>query len=878
MLSLRQTKASALARSSSAQTLRGTFKTRYPFPQLSRPTTQKLNCRLQEYSVSSDCLVTRSTVVQLLSNIGSKREVQQYLSYFSSVSSQKFAVIKVGGAIVTDHLESLTSALAFLNHLGLFPVVVHGAGPQLNKLLEDAGIEPQFEEGIRVTDHKTLAVARKLFLRENMKLVEKLEEMGARASPITSGVFYADFLDKEKYQFVGKVTQVDKAPIESAIKSGSLPILMSMAETMDGQVLNINADVAAGELARELQPLKIVYLSEKGGLFNEDTKEKISVINLDEEYDHIMSQWWCRYGTRLKIKETRNLLNLLPRSSSVAIIHPSDLQKELFTDTGAGTLIRRGSKIATASKMSEFTDIEKLKRLIRDFEGHDINKTADKYAEGLANRDFKAFFDEPMDTLAIVLSPTSENPFASLEIFSVTKGGWLSNMAENVFDTIKKNFPSLVWTAKQDDENLTWFFDKADGSLSKDGNVLFWYGIETPSKIIELVNGFFQTRESNLSISEPDISPNQSLSPNAFLGSVRPSQIRTFSTGVHRIWHEPIKNTTSLMIRSYSATTNPNPPFGKKNSSNFKPARVALIGARGFTGQALISLFNAHPNVELCHVSSRELAGQKLKGYEKREITYENLTAEDLCRMERNAEIDCWIMALPNGVCMPFIDAVNQGKGSHRSVIVDFSADYRFDSQWTYGLPELVNRSDIVKATRISNPGCYATAAQLGIAPLIPFISGQPTVFGVSGYSGAGTKPSPRNDVENLSDNIIPYSLTDHIHEREISTQLGISVAFIPHVADWFQGIHHTISIPLCKTMTSRDIRQLYQNRYAGERLVRVIGESPSVKAISGKHWVEIGGFGVHSSGKRVIVCATIDNLLKGAATQCLRKFFLFIL
>jgi N-acetyl-gamma-glutamyl-phosphate reductase/acetylglutamate kinase len=230
-------------------------------------------------------------------------------------------------------------------------------------------------------------------------------------------------------------------------------------------------------------------------------------------------------------------------------------------------------------------------------------------------------------------------------------------------------------------------------------------------------------------------------------------------------------------------------------------------------------------------------------------------------------------MALPNGVCKPFVDAVEEGKGPQNSVIVDLSADYRFDNKWTYGLPELVNRSDIAKGTRISNPGCYATAAQLGIAPLVPFLSTAPTVFGVSGYSGAGTKPSPKNDVENLTGNLIPYSLTDHIHEREISNQLGTEVAFVPHVAAWFQGIHHSISLPLNKSMTSRDIRQLYQERYAGERLVKVIGEAPSVKAISGKHGVEIGGFGVHSSGKRVVVCVTIDNLLKGAATQCLRKF-----
>ncbi|KAH6710786.1 hypothetical protein BKA61DRAFT_555523 [Leptodontidium sp. MPI-SDFR-AT-0119] len=846
----------------------------------------------REYSAPSSSLSTRSTVVQLLSNIGSKREVQQYLSHFSSVSSQQFAVIKVGGAIITEHLESLTSALAFLNHVGLFPVVVHGAGPQLNKLLEDAGVEPQFEEGIRVTDGKTLAVARKLFLEENLKLVEKLEELGVRARPITSGVFGAEYLDKDKYNLVGKINKVNKGPIEAAINAGCLPILTSMAETPEGQVLNVNADVAAGELARELQPLKIVYLSEKGGLFNADTNEKISAINLDEEYEYLMSQWWCRYGTRLKIKETKQLLDGLPRTSSVAIIHPADLQKELFTDTGAGTLIRRGNKLATTTAVSQFEDIEKLKDvLVRDREGLDARATVERYVDGLKNREFKAYFDEPMDALAIVLPPSSETTLANLATFTITKAGWLTNVADNVFAAIKKDHPKLVWTVKEDDENLTWFFDKADGSLSKDGEVMFWYGIESGDEVKELMTEFSKYGRAMLGDANLEERLHRAARAAGGMsasthqsGTPQRQQARAFSTNARR----PVSKATRSNIpqifatssRGYATTTNPNPPFGAKNSSNTRPAKVALIGARGYTGQALISLLNAHPNMDLRHVSSRELAGQKLKGYEKRDITYENLSAEDVRRMEEAGEIDCWVMALPNGVCKPFVNAVNEGKGPQNSVIVDLSADYRFDSKWTYGLPELVNRSDIAKATRISNPGCYATAAQLGIAPLVPFLGGQPTVFGVSGYSGAGTKPSPKNDVENLTGNIIPYSLTDHIHEREISSQLGVEVAFVPHVAVWFQGIHHTISLPLKQTMTSRDIRNLYQERYAGERLVKVIGEAPSVKNISGKHGVEIGGFGVHSSGKRVVVCATIDNLLKGAATQCLRKLspLLFIL
>jgi N-acetyl-gamma-glutamyl-phosphate reductase/acetylglutamate kinase len=823
---------------------------------------------------------TRSTVVQLLSNIGSKREVQQYLSHFSSVSSQQFAVIKVGGAIITEHLESLTSALAFLNHVGLYPVVVHGAGPQLNKLLEDAGVEPQFEEGIRVTDGKTLAVARKLFLEENLKLVEKLEEMGVRARPITSGVFGADYLDKEKYDLVGRINKVNKGPIEAAINAGCLPILTSMAETPEGQVLNVNADVAAGELARELQPLKIVYLSEKGGLFNADTNEKISAINLDQEYDYLMSQWWCRYGTRLKIKEIKELLEGLPRTSSVAIIHPADLQKELFTDTGAGTLIRRGNKLHTVEKLSQFDDLVKLKEvLVRDREGLDAKATVDRYVDGLRSRDFKAYFDEPMDALAIVLPPASGSGPSTLATLTITKAGWLTNVADNVFAAIKKEHPKLVWTVKADDENLTYFFEKSEGSLSKEGEVMFWYGLKDKNEVTRLMSEFEEhgramMGETNLEarLQKAARAASGMSASHARSNEAQLQQARAFSTSARR----PVTSASRVgagRSRGYATTTNPNPPFGSKNSSNTQPARVALIGARGYTGQALINLLNSHPNMDLRHVSSRELAGQKLKGYEKRDITYENLSPEDVRRMEEKGEIDCWVMALPNGVCKPFVDAVNEGKGPQNSVIVDLSADYRFDSKWTYGLPELVNRSEIAKATRISNPGCYATAAQLGIAPLVPFLGGIPTVFGVSGYSGAGTKPSPKNDIKNLTDNLIPYSLTDHIHEREISAQLGTEVAFIPHVALWFQGIHHTISIPLKEKMASRDIRQLYQERYAGERLVKVRGEPPSVKAISGKHGVEIGGFGVHSSGKRVVVCATIDNLLKGAATQCLREY-----
>jgi N-acetyl-gamma-glutamyl-phosphate reductase/acetylglutamate kinase len=236
-----------------------------------------------------------------LYSIGTKREVERYLRIFSSSSNPshpaKFAVVKVGGGVL-GQLDELALSLSFLYRVGLYPVIIHGGGPQLNEIFERGGIVPEYIDGIRVTgapfspfarppsnpseDAKTLQVARRVFLDENLKIVSALEKLGTRARPITSGVFTADYLDRDKYGLVGKIVRVDKRPLEASIRAGALPILTSLAESADGQILNVNADIAAGELAKEIEPLKIVFLNEKGGLFHGVTNEKLDVINLDE--------------------------------------------------------------------------------------------------------------------------------------------------------------------------------------------------------------------------------------------------------------------------------------------------------------------------------------------------------------------------------------------------------------------------------------------------------------------------------------------------------------------------------------------------------------------------------------------------------------------
>jgi len=299
-----------------------------------------------------------------------------------------------------------------------------------------------------------------------------------------------------------------------------------------------------------------------------------------------------------------------------------------------------------------------------------------------------------------------------------------------------------------------------------------------------------------------------------------------------------------------------------------KKFSLGIVGARGYTGTELIRLVAAHPHIELAFVSSRELAGQRVADHNDAyagELRYENLDADAVAAKG----VDAVVLALPNGKAEPYVAALDAAKPD--TVIVDLSADYRFDNTWYYGLPELT-RSRYEGQRRISNPGCYATAMQLAIAPLLSQLAGPPTCFGVSGWSGAGTTPSDKNNPELLRDNLMPYALTNHVHEREVSTQLGVPVEFMPHVAPHFRGITMTVNLWLQQPVKREDVMALYQQRYADEPLVEVVDEAPWVSRIAGQHGVQIGGFTMAPGNKRVVVVATIDNLLKGAATQALQN------
>lgn len=295
---------------------------------------------------------------------------------------------------------------------------------------------------------------------------------------------------------------------------------------------------------------------------------------------------------------------------------------------------------------------------------------------------------------------------------------------------------------------------------------------------------------------------------------------------------------------------------------------LGIIGARGHVGAELIRLVAGHPSIEIGFVSSRELDGQCVADHIPAfsgELRYENLDPQAAA----GRGVDAVVLALPNGKAAPFVEAIE--KIAPQTIVIDLSADYRFDPGWYYGLPELT-RSAYRGQRRISNPGCYATAMQLAVAPLKDELAGPPQCFGVSGYSGAGTTPSDKNNVELLRDNLMPYSLVDHLHQREVTAHLGVPVEFMPHVAPHFRGITMTVNLWLQTPMSREAIRAKYLARYANEPLVAVQDDAPWVSKIAGRNGAIIGGFTVAPGGKRVVVVGVLDNLLKGAASQALQN------
>lgn len=428
----------------------------------------------------------RNTVKQVLSQLANSREARYYLSQYNKEDRMEFAVVKVGGAIIEEQLDQLAAALAFLRNLGLMPIISHGAGPQLDKAITEAGIPTEKYNGLRVTTPEVMAIARPVIYRANRQIVAALEAQGVRAEGIQHGVFECDYLDQEKLGLVGEVKGIDLEAIREAVDDGMLPVVACMGESSSGQVMNINADIAARELIWAVEPQKIIFLTGTGGLLDESGRV-ISSISLKTDYDYLISQPWVHGGMQLKLEQIANILEKLPDTASVSITSVENLAKELFTHRGAGTLIRKGERIL---ELDDFDDKDRPKAIAL-LEQSFSRKLKPGYLEELPF-DF-VLVSESYGAMAILLQGVDGIPY--LDKFAVTPEAQGAGLGSAVWQTLIKRCPQLYWRSRVGNPVTKWYYEQADASFTEGGWVAFSKGIQDPEQI-------WRCREDSLSRQE----------------------------------------------------------------------------------------------------------------------------------------------------------------------------------------------------------------------------------------------------------------------------------------------------------------------------------------------------------------------------------------
>ncbi|MCK5574820.1 MAG: acetylglutamate kinase [Sphingomonadales bacterium] len=421
---------------------------------------------------------TRDVIIQLLSNMGSSNEVRQYLKRFADQADMRFAVIKVGGAILRDEMTELASSLAFLYRVGLTPIVVHGGGPQLDTALEEAGIETTKLDGLRVTDGKTLKVARKVFQRENMAIVEELRRLNIPALSLPTGVFEADYLDRDRYGYVGEVERVNLDAVHHALSEGSIPVISSLGETHDGQILNINGDTATAELVKTVQPYKVIFLTSTGGLLDADDKI-ISTINLSTDYQRLMQEDWLHSGMRFKLKNIHDLLIDLPPSTSVALTKPEWLARELFTHKGSGTLVRLGEPISIHEGWDGL-DLDKMRALIEEGFKRELNDDYfDKFPASHVHlaQSYRA---------VVVMREVAGIPY--LDKFAVANNAQGEGLGRAAWQSMADHHPTFFLRSRVDNPVNSFYYEQTDGCIKNDKWFVFWKGIEDLDKVRECID------------------------------------------------------------------------------------------------------------------------------------------------------------------------------------------------------------------------------------------------------------------------------------------------------------------------------------------------------------------------------------------------------
>jgi len=318
--------------------------------------------------------------------------------------------------------------------------------------------------------------------------------------------------------------------------------------------------------------------------------------------------------------------------------------------------------------------------------------------------------------------------------------------------------------------------------------------------------------------------------------------------------------------------------------------KIGVIGASGYAGGELLRLLAGHPEFEVCTVTAHSNAGEEIISVHPQLISYAGKKFSAFSA----SDFDCCeliFLALPHGESAKVIASLNP-----KAKIVDLGADYRLEDgakwieyyggdhagTWTYGAPELPGaRALIANSNKVANPGCYATAIALGVAPAAQIADvSDVVVVAASGTTGAGRSAKINLIASEVMGNLTSYKFGGvHQHTPEIeeaivrSTGEETKISFTPILAPMPRGILATITMKVQSGVTAKQVRNAFEKAYASEEFVHLLpeGQMPKTSSVLGSNFVAMQ-VAVDEHTNRLVVSVAIDNLGKGAAGQAIQN------
>ena len=308
--------------------------------------------------------------------------------------------------------------------------------------------------------------------------------------------------------------------------------------------------------------------------------------------------------------------------------------------------------------------------------------------------------------------------------------------------------------------------------------------------------------------------------------------------------------------------------------------KVGIIGGAGYTAGELIRLLINHPDVEIKFINSSSNAGNKITDVHEGLYGETDLVFTDELPLDT---IDVLFFCTAHGDTKKFMESHNVPEDLK---IIDLSMDYRIksdDHDFVYGLPEL-NRRTICKSKHVANPGCFATCIQLGLLPLAAhgLLSGDVSVNAITGSTGAGVKPGATTHFSWRNNNMSIYKAFNHQHVPEICQSLRAlqsdfdgAIDFIPYRGDFARGIFATEVVRVDASVDAGYFAGLYKEYYKDAAFTHYVDKAIDMKQVvnTNKALVHLDKF-----GDKLLVTATIDNLLKGASGQAVQNMNLSLI